>query len=91
MGDRVSEKARGNSGLVSSFVSGGRGSVPTSFDCDKSETVDLEKFRNEMSKISLAISDGLGSPPIQMALEDDDQSFLNKAVDLEASKLSQAS
>ena len=66
-------------------------SIFEKFDCDKSETVDLEEFRNEMSKILLAIADGLGSSPIQMALEDDDQNFLKKAADLEASKLSGAS
>ena len=54
------------------------------FDCDKSGTVDLEEFRAEMKKIMLAIADGLGSSPIQMALEDN--SLLQQAADLEASK-----
>ncbi|GFY92123.1 calcium-binding EF-hand family protein [Actinidia rufa] len=54
------------------------------FDCDKSGTVDLEEFRAEMKKIMLAIADGLGSSPIQMALDDD--SLLKLAADLEASK-----
>lgn len=44
-----------------------------------------------MKKIMLAIADGLGSCPIQMALEDDDQNFLKKAADLEASKLTHPS
>ncbi|KAG8501119.1 hypothetical protein CXB51_003212 [Gossypium anomalum] len=57
------------------------------FDCDGSGTVDLQEFRSEMKKILLAIADGLGSCPIQMVLEDDDQSFLKKASDLEAAKL----
>ncbi|KAL4352282.1 hypothetical protein GQ457_06G011340 [Hibiscus cannabinus] len=57
------------------------------FDCDGSGTVDLQEFRSEMKKILLAIADGLGSSPIQMVLEDDDQSFLKKAADLEAAKL----
>ncbi|GMI63348.1 hypothetical protein like AT2G44310 [Hibiscus trionum] len=57
------------------------------FDCDGSGTVDLQEFRSEMKKILLAIADGLGSCPIQMVLEDDDQSFLKKAADLEAAKL----
>ncbi|GFZ02740.1 calcium-binding EF-hand family protein [Actinidia rufa] len=54
------------------------------FDCDKSGTIDLEEFRAEMKKIMLAIADGLGSSPIQMAL--DDNSLLQQAADLEASK-----
>ncbi|KDP20378.1 hypothetical protein JCGZ_05261 [Jatropha curcas] len=62
-------------------------SIFESFDCDKSGTVDIEEFRTEVRKILLAIADGLGSSPIQMALEDDDQSFLKQAADLEASKL----
>ncbi|MBA0865398.1 hypothetical protein Goshw_011789 [Gossypium schwendimanii] len=57
------------------------------FDCDGSGTVDLQEFRSEMKKILLAVADGLGSCPIQMVLEDDDQSFLKKAADLEAAKL----
>ncbi|XP_040994119.1 uncharacterized protein LOC121240686 [Juglans microcarpa x Juglans regia] len=64
-------------------------SIFEKFDCDGSGTVDLDEFRAEMKKIMLAIADGLGSSPIQMALEDDDnQSLLKKAADLEASKLS---
>ncbi|KAL3739138.1 hypothetical protein ACJRO7_020523 [Eucalyptus globulus] len=60
------------------------------FDGDGSGAVDLEEFRSEMRKIMLAIADGLGSCPIQMALEEDDPSFLKRAVDLEASKLGEA-
>ncbi|MBA0746778.1 hypothetical protein Gogos_009267 [Gossypium gossypioides] len=56
------------------------------FDCDGSGTVDLQEFRSEMKNILLAIADGLGSCPIQMVLEDNDQSFLKKAADLEAAK-----
>ncbi|KAG2670261.1 hypothetical protein I3843_14G075500 [Carya illinoinensis] len=64
-------------------------SIFEKFDCDGSGTVDMDEFRAEMKKIMLAIADGLGSSPIQMALEDDDnQSLLKKAADLEASKLS---
>ncbi|GKU88701.1 hypothetical protein SLEP1_g2931 [Rubroshorea leprosula] len=62
-------------------------SIFDSFDGDHSGTIDLQEFRSEMKKIMLAIADGLGSNPIQMALEDDDQSFLKKAADLEAAKL----
>ncbi|KAF8398532.1 hypothetical protein HHK36_017462 [Tetracentron sinense] len=66
-------------------------SIFQKFDCDRSGTVDREEFRSEMKKIMLAIADGLGSAPIQMALEDDDENFLKKAADLEASKIAQAS
>uniref|UniRef100_A0A5B7BN25 EF-hand domain-containing protein n=1 Tax=Davidia involucrata TaxID=16924 RepID=A0A5B7BN25_DAVIN len=66
-------------------------SIFEKFDCDNSGTIDLEEFRSEMKKIMLAIADGLGSSPIQMALEDDDQNFLKQAADLEASKISSAS
>ncbi|KAK4414393.1 hypothetical protein Salat_2852300 [Sesamum alatum] len=62
-------------------------SIFEKFDCDHSGTVDQKEFRDELKNILLAIADGLGSSPIQMALEDDDQSFLKKAADLEASKL----
>ncbi|KAL0425534.1 UNVERIFIED_CONTAM: hypothetical protein Sradi_1088200 [Sesamum radiatum] len=63
-------------------------SIFEKFDCDHSGTVDQKEFRDELKNILLAIADGLGFSPIQMALEDDDQSFLKKAADLEASKLS---
>ncbi|XP_042480641.1 uncharacterized protein LOC122061447 [Macadamia integrifolia] len=65
-------------------------SIFDQFDCDHSGTVDLEEFRSEIKKIMLAIAEGLGFAPIQMAIEDDDQSLLKKAADLEASKLSKA-
>ncbi|XP_044488553.1 uncharacterized protein LOC123213226 [Mangifera indica] len=65
-------------------------SIFDKFDLDKSGTVDIEEFRSEMKKILLAIADGLGSCPIQMALEDDDQNFLKKAADLEASNIAHA-
>ncbi|GMJ02275.1 hypothetical protein like AT2G44310 [Hibiscus trionum] len=63
-------------------------SIFDKFDLDGSNTVDPQEFKSEMKKILLAIAEGLGSCPIQMALEDDDQSnFLKKAADLEAAKL----
>ncbi|KAF9597259.1 hypothetical protein IFM89_016400 [Coptis chinensis] len=65
-------------------------SIFEGFDEDHSGTVDLEEFRSEIKKIMLAIADGLGESPIQMVIEDDDQSFLKKAADLEASKIAQA-
>lgn len=61
-------------------------SVFDSFDGDNSGTVDRHEFRSQMKMIMLAIADGLGSSPIQMALEDDSHSLLQKAADLEASK-----
>ncbi|CAI9103249.1 OLC1v1001700C1 [Oldenlandia corymbosa var. corymbosa] len=65
-------------------------SIFEKFDGDHNGEVDLEEFREEMKMIALAIADGIGSSPIQMALEDDDCSFLKLAVDLEASKVSAA-
>ncbi|CAL5196443.1 unnamed protein product [Lathyrus oleraceus] len=65
-------------------------SVFDSFDGDGSGTVDRDEFKSEMKKIMLAIADGLGSSPIQMVLEDDSQSLLQKAADLEASKYAAA-
>lgn len=62
-------------------------SIFEKFDCDRNGTVDREEFGNEMRKIMLAIADGLGSSPIQMALDDSDQSLIKQAADLEASKL----
>lgn len=61
-------------------------SIFEKFDCDHNGTVDVEEFRAEMKKIMLAIADGLGSCPIQMALEDGDENLLKRAADLEASK-----
>ncbi|KAK7256972.1 hypothetical protein RIF29_30615 [Crotalaria pallida] len=65
-------------------------SIFEQFDGDGSGTVDRVEFRSEMKKIMLAIADGLGSFPIQMVLEDDSHSLLQKAADLEASKTAAA-
>ncbi|KAK4372233.1 hypothetical protein RND71_007617 [Anisodus tanguticus] len=62
-------------------------SIFEKFDCDHNGTVDRAEFGNEMRRIMLAIADGLGSSPIQMALDDSDQSLIKQAADLEASKL----
>ncbi|KAK7317436.1 hypothetical protein RJT34_01673 [Clitoria ternatea] len=62
-------------------------SIFDKFDGDKSGTVDRGEFLAEMRKIMLAIADGLGSFPIRMVLEDDPSNLLQKAADLEASKL----
>ncbi|KAK9123104.1 hypothetical protein Sjap_012706 [Stephania japonica] len=61
-------------------------SIFEKFDGDHNGTVDLEEFRSEMRQILLAIADGLGSSPIQMVIEDDHQSFLKAAADLEAER-----
>lgn len=66
-------------------------SIFEKFDGDNSGTVDIDEFRSEMKKIMLAIADGLGSSPIQMALEDDDENLLKQAADLEAAKIAKAS
>lgn len=63
-------------------------SIFAKFDCDNSGAVDHNEFKDELRNILLAIADGLGSNPIQMALEDDDKNFLKQAADLEASKFS---
>ncbi|KAI3954776.1 hypothetical protein MKW98_002882 [Papaver atlanticum] len=66
-------------------------SIFEKFDCDHSGTIDVEEFRVEMKKIMLAVADGLGFSPIQMVIEDDDNdSFLKQAADLEASKIAKA-
>ncbi|XP_008797868.1 uncharacterized protein LOC103712932 [Phoenix dactylifera] len=62
-------------------------SIFEQFDCDHSGTVDREEFRREMRRIMLAIADGLGSSPIQIAVEDDGHNFLQQAADLEAAKI----
>ncbi|MCL7030667.1 hypothetical protein MKW94_020996 [Papaver nudicaule] len=62
-------------------------SIFEKFDCDHSGTIDIEEFRAEMKKIMLAVADGLGFSPIQMVIEDDDDSFLKQAADLEAAKI----
>ncbi|GLU00218.1 hypothetical protein SLE2022_175990 [Rubroshorea leprosula] len=85
----VSDEEQFNKSVEESFAAldVNKDGVLSSFDGDHSGTIDLQEFRSEMKKIMLAIADGLGSNPIQMALEDDDQSFLKKAADLEAAKL----
>lgn len=68
-------------------------SIFDQFDYDHSGTVDLKEFRVEMKKIMLAIADGLGSSPIQMAVEEgigDGESLLKQAADLEAEKITKA-
>ena len=66
-------------------------SIFEQFDCDNNGTVDREEFRAELRKILLAIADGLGSSPIQIAVDDGDgKSFLKEAADLEAAKIAAA-
>ncbi|KAH7656557.1 EF-hand-containing protein [Dioscorea alata] len=65
-------------------------SIFDQFDLDQSGSVDRDEFRSEMRRIMLAIADGLGSSPIQIAVEDDGHSFLQLAADLEAEKIAGA-
>ncbi|XP_078444419.1 uncharacterized protein LOC144713645 [Wolffia australiana] len=66
-------------------------SIFEQFDVDRNGTVDRAEFRSELSKILLAIADGLGSSPIQIAMDDGDgRSFLKEAADLEARKIADA-
>ncbi|KAK6918784.1 EF-hand domain [Dillenia turbinata] len=60
------------------------GSLFLQFDHDANGTVDMEEFKDEMKQMMLAMANGLGCLPIQMALEED--SFLKKAVELESAK-----
>ncbi|CAA6664697.1 unnamed protein product [Spirodela intermedia] len=66
-------------------------SIFEQFDCDGNGTVDRDEFRSELRKMMLAIADGLGSSPIQIAVDDGDgKSFLKEAADLEAAKIAAA-
>lgn len=51
------------------------------FDHDLNGRVDLQEFKEETKQIMLAMANGLGSLPVQMALEHD--SLLMKAVQRE--------
>ncbi|KAL0924615.1 hypothetical protein M5K25_005460 [Dendrobium thyrsiflorum] len=65
-------------------------SIFDQFDLDQNGTVDLPEFRSEMKNILLAIADGLGNSPVQIALEADEDgglSLLQEAADLEAAKI----
>ncbi|KAJ4980081.1 hypothetical protein NE237_010861 [Protea cynaroides] len=54
------------------------------FDADRSGSVDRDEFRSEMKEIMLAMADGIGDLPVQVALERD--SFLMKAAQRESAK-----
>lgn len=58
------------------------------FDHDSNGAVDLEEFKAETKEMMLAMANGLGFLPVQMALEED--SFLKKAVERESTKLAAA-
>ncbi|KAJ3673076.1 hypothetical protein LUZ60_006450 [Juncus effusus] len=62
-------------------------SIFEQFDTDHSGFIDRNEFKEEMKKIMLAIAEGLGSSPVQMVVEEDEESLLQKAVDLEAEKI----
>ncbi|TKY68418.1 hypothetical protein E2542_SST04670 [Spatholobus suberectus] len=53
---------------------------------DQSDVTDHHEFGEEIKKIMLAIADRLGSFPLQMVVEDDPNSLLQKVTNLEASK-----
>ncbi|KAA8524781.1 hypothetical protein F0562_011204 [Nyssa sinensis] len=55
------------------------------FDHDSNGAVDLEEFKAETKQMMLAMANGLGCLPVQMALEED--SFLKKAVERESAKV----
>lgn len=55
------------------------------FDHDSNGSVDLEEFKAETKQMMLAMANGIGVLPIQMALEED--SILRKAVEKETTKL----
>ncbi|KAK9157088.1 hypothetical protein Scep_003662 [Stephania cephalantha] len=59
------------------------------FDGDHNGTMDLEEFRSGMKQVLLAITNALVSSPIQMVIDDDDQSILKAAEDYKSSKVEQ--
>ncbi|CAH1416193.1 unnamed protein product [Lactuca virosa] len=65
-------------------------SIFRSFDEDNNGTVDIDEFRSEVKNIMLAVADGLGSSPIQMAVEDEN-SFFKVAADHEAARIANSS
>ncbi|KQK07128.1 uncharacterized protein LOC100829094 [Brachypodium distachyon] len=58
-------------------------SVFEQFDADHSGAVDHAEFRDEMRRIMLAVADGLGSQPLQVAVDDQGGSFLLEAAEHE--------
>ncbi|XP_024989135.1 uncharacterized protein LOC112523680 [Cynara cardunculus var. scolymus] len=54
---------------------------------DNNGSIGIEEFRSEVKKMMLVVAEGIGSSPMQMVVGDDDQNFLKKAADLEASKI----
>ena len=55
------------------------------FDHDTNGTMDLEEFKAETKSMMLAMANGMGFLPVQMALEEG--SFLKQAVERESTKL----
>ncbi|CAL4923128.1 unnamed protein product [Urochloa decumbens] len=49
------------------------------FDADGSGAVDQDEFRGEMRRIMLAVAEGLGTQPLQVAVDDEGGSFLLEA------------
>ena len=57
------------------------------FDADHSGAVDRAEFRDEMRRIMLAVAEGLGSQPLQVAVDDEGGSFLLEAAEHEAAAI----
>nr|BAK01106.1 predicted protein [Hordeum vulgare subsp. vulgare] len=57
------------------------------FDADHSGAVDRAEFRGEMRRIMLAVADGLGCQPLQVAVDDEGGSFLLEAAEHEAAMI----
>ncbi|KAK1389103.1 EF-Hand 1 [Heracleum sosnowskyi] len=55
------------------------------FDHDSNGSVDMDEYKAEMKCMMLAMAEGLGFSPVQMALEED--SLLMKAVERECTSL----
>ncbi|XP_057440477.1 uncharacterized protein LOC130732447 [Lotus japonicus] len=55
------------------------------FDHNLNGSVDLEEFKMETREMMLAMADGMGFLPVQMALEED--SILKRAVERECNKV----
>ena len=57
------------------------------FVADHSGPVDRAEFRDEMRRIMLAVAEGLGSQPLQVAVDDEGGSFLLEAAEHEAAAI----
>ncbi|KAK1264194.1 hypothetical protein QJS04_geneDACA017477 [Acorus gramineus] len=60
------------------------GAIFEKFDGDRNGTVDRDEFRKEMREIMLAVANGIGDSPVQIAIENG--SVLMRAVEHEFKK-----